>query len=157
MGRPKGEVKPEFSLKPVAEELKELGKEVKLAEDVTKDSAKELTENMKEGEIVLLENVRFDPREKKKNDDSLSKELASLAEIYVNDAFGTCHRAHSSTAGVAKYLPSACGFLIEKELKVLGDALNNPERPFVAILGGKKVSDKIGVIDNLLEKKQTLF
>ena len=135
LGRPKGEVKPEFSLKPVAEELaNELGKEVKLAEDVTKDSAKELTENMKEGEIVLLENVRFDPREEK-NDDSLSKELASLAEIYVNDAFGTCHRAHSSTAGVAKYLPSACGFLIEKELKVLGDALNNPERPFVAILG----------------------
>lgn len=157
LGRPKGEVKPEFSLKPVAEELaKELGKEVKLAEDVTKDSAKELTENMKEGEIVLLENVRFDPREEK-NDDSLSKELASLAEIYVNDAFGTCHRAHSSTAGVAKYLPSACGFLIEKELKVLGDALNNPERPFVAILGGKKVSDKIGVIDNLLEKADTIL
>ena len=157
LGRPKGEVKKEFSLKPVALELsKELGKEVKLADDVTGPSAKELTSNMKEGDIVLLENVRFDPREEK-NDDSLSKEFASLADIYVNDAFGTCHRAHSSTAGVAKFLPSACGFLIEKELKVIGDALNNPKRPFVAILGGKKVSDKIGVIDILLEKVDTLL
>ena len=157
LGRPKGEVKKEFSLAPVAKELsKELGKEVKLAEDVTGPSAKELTSNMKEGDIVLLENVRFDPREEK-NDDTLSKEFASLADVYVNDAFGTCHRAHSSTAGVAKYLPSACGFLIEKELKALGDALNNPVRPFVAILGGKKVSDKIGVIDSLLEKVDTLL
>lgn len=157
LGRPKGQVKKEFSLAPVAKELsKELGKEVKLAEDVTGNSAKELTNNMKEGDIVLLENVRFDPREEK-NDDTLSQEFASLAEIYVNDAFGTCHRAHSSTAGVAKYLPSACGFLIEKELKALGDALNNPVRPFVAILGGKKVSDKIGVIDSLLEKVDTLL
>ncbi len=157
LGRPKGEVKKEFSLAPVAKELsKELGKEVKLAEDVTGTSAKELTSNMQDGDIVLLENVRFDPREEK-NDDSLSKEFAELADIYVNDAFGTCHRAHASTAGVAKFLPSACGFLIEKELKVLGDALNNPVRPFVAILGGKKVSDKIGVIDSLLEKVDTLL
>ena len=157
LGRPKGEVKKEFSLAPVAKELsKELGKEVKLAEDVTGPSAKELTSNMQDGDIILLENVRFDPREEK-NDDSLSKEFAELADIYVNDAFGTCHRAHASTAGVAKFLPSACGFLIEKELKVLGDALNNPVRPFVAILGGKKVSDKIGVIDSLLDKVDTLL
>ena len=157
LGRPKGEVKKEFSLAPAAKELpKELGKEVKLAQDVTGPSAKELTSNMKEGDVVLLENVRFDPREEK-NDDTLSQEFASLADVYVNDAFGTCHRAHSSTAGVAKYLPSACGFLIEKELKALGDALNNPVRPFVAILGGKKVSDKIGVIDSLLEKVDTLL
>lgn len=157
LGRPKGEVKKEFSLAPVAKELSvQLAKEVKLAEDIIGPSAKELTSNMKEGDIVLLENVRFDPREEQ-NDDTLSKEFASLADIYVNDAFGTCHRAHSSTAGVAKYLPSACGFLIEKELKALGDALNNPVRPFVAILGGKKVSDKIGVIDSLLEKVDTLL
>lgn len=157
LGRPKGEVKPEFSLAPVAKELSnELGKEVKLAKDVTGTSAHELTENMQNGEIVLLENVRFDPREEK-NDESLSKEFALLADLYVNDAFGTCHRAHSSTAGVAAFLPSACGFLIEKELKVLGDALNNPKRPFVAILGGKKVSDKIGVIDSLLDKVDTLL
>ena len=157
LGRPKGEVKKEFSLAPVAKELsKELGKEVKLAEDIVGPSAKELTSNMKDGDIVLLENVRFDPREEQ-NDDEFSKELASLADIYVNNAFGTCHRAHASTAGVAKYLPSACGFLIEKELKVLGNALNNPVRPFVAILGGKKVSDKIGVIDSLLEKVDTLL
>ena len=157
LGRPKGEFNMEYSLKPVADELsKELGMDVKLASDVTGDSAKELTSNLKEGEVVLLENVRFDPREEK-NEDSLSEEFASLADLYVNDAFGTCHRAHSSTAGVAKFLPSACGFLIEKELKNLGDALNNPKRPFVAILGGKKVSDKIGVIDNLLEKVDTLL
>lgn len=157
LGRPKGEVKKEFSLAPVAKELSnQLGKEVKLAEDITGPSAKKLTSNMNDGDVVLLENVRFDSREEK-NDDTLSKEFASLAEVYVNDAFGTCHRAHSSTAGVAKYLPSACGFLIEKELKALGDALNNPVRPFVAILGGKKVSDKIGVIDSLLEKVDTLL
>ena len=157
LGRPKGEVKPEFSLKPVAEELsRQLNREVKLAKDVIGESAHELTQNMQSGDIVLLENVRFDPREEE-NDDELSKEFASLAEVYVNDAFGTCHRAHSSTAGVAKYLPSACGFLIEKELKNLGDALNNPERPFVGILGGKKVSDKINVINSLLEKVDVLL
>ncbi|MBR2705137.1 MAG: phosphoglycerate kinase [Clostridia bacterium] len=157
LGRPKGEVKPEFSLAPVAAELsKLLGKEVKLAKDVIGESAKELTSNMKNGDVVLLENVRFDSREEK-NDPELSKELASMAEIFVNDAFGTAHRAHSSTAGIADYLPAVSGFLIEKELKFLGDALENPERPFVAILGGKKVSDKIGVINSLLEKVDTLM
>ena len=157
LGRPKGEVKPEFSLKPVAEELQRLlKKEVKLAEDVTGPSARALTENMRSGEIVLLENVRFDPREEK-NEESLSKEFASLAEVYVNDAFGTAHRAHSSTEGVAKFLPAVSGFLIEKELNFLGNALENPKRPFMAILGGKKVSEKIGVIDSLLEKVDTLI
>ena len=157
LGRPKGEVKPEFSLAPVAKELsKLLGKEVKLAKDVVGENAKELTSNMKNGDIVLLENVRFDPREEK-NDPEFSKELASMAEVFVNDAFGTAHRAHSSTAGIAEYLPAVSGFLIEKELKFLGSALENPERPFVAILGGKKVSDKIGVINSLLEKVDTLM
>lgn len=157
LGRPKGEVKPEFSLKPVAEELQRLLKrEVKLAEDVTGPSARNLAENMQNGEIVLLENVRFDPREEK-NEESLSKEFAALAEVYVNDAFGTAHRAHSSTEGVAKFLPAVSGFLIEKELNFLGNALENPQRPFMAILGGKKVSEKIGVIDSLLEKVDTLI
>ena len=157
LGRPKGEVKPEFSLAPVAAELsKQLGLEVKLAKDVVGEDAKRLSSEIKPGEVVLLENVRFDSREEK-NDEELSKEFASLAELYVNDAFGTCHRAHSSTAGVASFLPSACGFLIEKELKILGDALNNPVRPFVGILGGKKVSDKIGVINALLDKVDTLL
>ena len=157
LGRPKGEVNPKYSLAPVQKELsKELGIEVKLADDIIGESAKALTSNMKDGEVVLLENVRFDKREEE-NDREFSKELASLAEIYVNDAFGTAHRAHSSTAGVSEFLPSVSGFLIEKELKFLGDALNNPERPFVAILGGKKVSDKITVINNLLEKVDTLI
>ena len=157
LGRPKGEVNPKFSLKPVANELsKLLGKEVKLAEDVVGPSAKELTSNVKEGEIVLLENVRFDAREEK-NDESLSKEFASMAEIFVNDAFGTAHRAHSSTAGIAEFLPAVSGFLIEKELEFLGSALENPQRPFIAILGGAKVSDKLGVIESLLEKVDTLI
>ena len=157
LGRPKGEVKKEFSLLPVRKELsKLLEKEVKLAEDVVGESAKELTSNMKEQDIVLLENVRFDSREEK-NEESLSKQLAEMAEIFVNDAFGTAHRAHSSTAGIADYLPSVSGFLIEKELNFLGNALENPKRPFVAILGGKKVSDKIAVIDSLLEKVDTLI
>jgi len=157
LGRPKGEVKKEFSLLPVAKELsKLLEKEIKLAEDVVGNSAKELTSNIKEGEIVLLENVRFDAREEK-NDESLSKELSSMAEIFVNDAFGTAHRAHSSTAGIAEYLPAVSGFLIEKELNFLGNALENPKRPFVAILGGAKVSDKIGVIESLLERVNTLI
>ena len=157
LGRPKGEVKPEFSLAPVAKELSnQLGKEVKLAKDIVGPSAHELTESMNEGDIVMLENVRYDAREEK-NDEEFSKELASLAEVYVNDAFGTCHRAHSSTAGVASYLPAVSGFLIEKELNFMGDALNDPKRPFMAILGGKKVSDKIGVIDSLLEKVDTLL
>lgn len=157
LGRPKGEVKKEFSLAPVAKELsKELGREVKLAGDIVGESAKSLTANMNEGEIVLLENVRFDAREEK-NDPEMARELASLAEIYVNDAFGTSHRAHASTAGVADYLPAVSGFLIEKELDFMGNALENPKRPFVAILGGKKVSDKIGVINSLLEKVDTLM
>lgn len=157
LGRPKGEVKKEFSLEPVRKELeKELGKEVKLAGDIIGESAKKLTQNMKDGEVVLLENVRFDKREEE-NDREFSKELASLAEIYVNDAFGTAHRAHSSTAGVAEFLPAVSGFLIEKEIKFLGEALNNPERPFVSMIGGKKVSDKISVINNLLEKVDTLI
>ena len=157
LGRPKGEVHPEMSLKPVAEELsKQLGIEVKLAKDIVGEDAHRLSQEMKEGDVILLENVRFDAREEQ-NDEEFAKELASLAEVYINDAFGTCHRAHSSTAGMAKFLPSACGFLIEKELKCLGDAINNPERPFVAILGGKKVSDKIGVIHSLLEKVDTLL
>ena len=157
LGRPKGEFNPKFSLKPVAEELsKLLGKEVTLAKDVVGEDALRLTSNMNNGEIVLLENVRFEAGEEKNNEE-LSKKLASMAEIYVNDAFGTAHRAHSSTVGVANYLPAVSGFLIEKELEFLGNALENPQRPFVAILGGVKVSDKIGVIDSLLEKVDTLI
>ena len=157
LGRPKGEFKKEFSLAPVQKELEKLlGKEVKLAEDIIGESAKALTANMNAGDIVLLENIRFDAREEK-NDPEFAKELASLAEIYLNDAFGTAHRAHASTAGVADYLPAVSGFLIEKELKFLGEAVSNPARPFVAILGGKKVSDKIGVIQNLLEKVDVLI
>lgn len=157
LGRPKGEVKKEFSLAPVAKELsKELGIEVKLSDDIIGENAKSIAQSLKEGEVMLLENVRFDAREEK-NDPEMAKQLASLAEIYVNDAFGTSHRAHASTAGVADYLPAVSGFLIEKELDFMGDALENPTRPFVAILGGKKVSDKIGVINALLEKVDTLM
>ena len=157
LGRPKGEVKPEFSLAPVAKELsKLLGQEVLMAKDVIGESAKLLAANLQEGQVMLLENVRFH-REETDNDPEFAKQLASMAEVFVNDAFGTAHRAHASTEGVSHYLPSVSGFLIEKELKFLGDALNNPERPFVAILGGAKVSDKIGVIDSLLEKVDTLM
>ena len=157
LGRPKGEFKREFSLKPVAEELsKLLNKNVKLANDVIGESAKELINSMKEGDVVLLENVRFHSEEEA-NDPEFARQLASLADIYVNDAFGTAHRAHASTAGVAEYLPAVSGFLIEKELNFMGNALENPKRPFVAILGGVKVSDKIGVIDRLLEKVDTLI
>lgn len=157
LGRPKGEFKPEFSLKPVANELsKILGKEVIMAEDVIGEDAKTKAANLKSGEIMLLENVRFH-KEETDNDEGFAKELASMAEVFVNDAFGAAHRAHASTAGVAKFLPAVSGFLIEKELECLGDAINNPERPFVAILGGAKVSDKIGVIDSLLEKVDTLL
>ena len=157
LGRPKGEFNLKYSLKPVAEELsKLLNKDVKLAKDVIGENAKELTANMKEGDIVLLENVRFH-KEEEQNDPEYSKALASMAEIYVNDAFGTAHRAHSSTTGVADYLPAVSGFLIEKELEFLGGALENPAHPFVAILGGAKVSDKIGVIENLLDKVDTLI
>jgi len=157
LGRPKGEFKPEYSLAPVAEELaKLLGKEVIMAKDVIGEDAKQKAANLKQGQIMLLENVRFH-KEETDNSPEFAKELASMAQIYVNDAFGTAHRAHSSTAGVAAYLPAVSGFLIEKELKFLGNAINNPQRPFVAILGGAKVSDKIGVIDSLLEKVDTLI
>ena len=157
LGRPKGEVKPEFSLKPVAKELsKLLGKDIIMANDVIGEDATSKAENLKEGEIMLLENVRFH-REETDNDPEFAKKLASMAEIFVNDAFGTAHRAHASTTGIADYIPGVAGFLIEKELKFLGNAINNPERPFVAILGGAKVSDKIGVIDSLLDKVDTLM
>lgn len=157
LGRPKGEFKPEFSMAPVAKRLSELlGFEVKLASDVVGESAKELAANVKEGEAVLIENVRYHGEETK-NDPAFSKALADLAEIYVNDAFGTAHRAHSSTTGVADYLPAVCGYLIQKEISVMGTALADPKRPFVAILGGAKVSDKIGVIENLLNKVDTLI
>ena len=157
LGRPKGEFKPEFSLAPVAKRLGELlGKEVKMAKDVVGESAQALAADLKEGEVLLLENVRFHAEETK-NDPEFAKKLASLAEIYVNDAFGSAHRAHASTTGVADYLPAVCGFLIQKELQYIGGALENPKRPLVAILGGAKVSDKIGVITNLMEKVDTLI
>ncbi|MBQ7117926.1 MAG: phosphoglycerate kinase [Clostridia bacterium] len=157
LGRPKGEFKPEFSLAPVAVRLGELlGKEVKMAKDVVGESAQALAADLKEGEVLLLENVRFHAEETK-NDAEFSKALASLAEIYVNDAFGSAHRAHSSTTGVADYLPAVGGYLIRKELEYIGGALENPKRPLVAILGGAKVSDKIGVITNLLNTVDTLI
>ncbi|MEG1436553.1 MAG: phosphoglycerate kinase [Oscillospiraceae bacterium] len=157
LGRPKGEVNPEFSLAPVAARLSELlGKEVKLASDVIGESAKSLADSLKNGDVMLLENVRFH-KEETKNDEGFSKALASLADIYVNDAFGTAHRAHSSTTGVASYLPAVCGYLIQKELNFMNSAIENPKRPLVAILGGAKVSDKIGVINALLGKVDTLI
>ncbi len=157
LGRPKGEVKPEYSLAPVAKEISRLlEKDVIMAKDVVGEDAMSKAEALKEGEILLLENVRFH-REETDNDPEFSKKLASMAEIFVNDAFGAAHRAHSSTVGVATYLPAVSGLLIEKELQFLGNALESPERPFVAILGGAKVSDKIGVIDSLLEKVDTLM
>ena len=157
LGRPKGEFNMKYSLAPVAKRLSELlGKEVKMAADVVGDSAKALAAGLQDGEAMLLENVRFH-KEEEKNDPDFCKALASLAEIYVNDAFGTAHRAHASTTGVADYLPAVCGYLIQKEIKIMGDALANPKRPFVAILGGAKVSDKIGVITNLLDKVDTLI
>ena len=157
LGRPKGEFKPEFSLSPVAARLSELlGRPVKMAKDVVGESAQALAADLQEGEVLLLENVRFHAEETK-NDPAFAKKLASLAEIYVNDAFGSAHRAHASTTGVADYLPAVCGFLIQKELEYIGGALENPKRPLVAILGGAKVSDKIGVITNLMEKVDTLI
>ena len=157
LGRPKGEFNMKYSLAPVAARLKELFPEkVTFATDVIGDSAKAAVAAVKPGEIVLLENLRFHAEEEK-NDPEFAKKLASYADIYVNDAFGTAHRAHASTAGVADYLPAVAGFLIGKELDIMGKALENPERPFVAILGGKKVSDKIGVINNLLDKVDTLI
>ena len=157
LGRPKGEFNPKYSLKPVAKRLSELlGQEVKMAEDVVGDSAKKLVDELKDGEAILLENVRYHAEEEK-NDPEFAKKLASFADIYVNDAFGTAHRAHASTAGVADYLPAVCGFLIKKEIEIMGNALDDPKRPFVAILGGKKVSDKISVIENLIDKVDTLI
>ena len=157
LGRPKGEWLSEFSLAPVAKRLSELlGCEVRMSKDVIGEDAKDISATIKEGEVALLENVRY-YKEETKNDPEFAKELASLAEIFVNDAFGTAHRAHASTTGVADYIPAVCGFLIQKEIDVMGKALDNPVRPFVAVLGGAKVSDKIGVITNLLEKVDTLI
>ena len=157
LGRPKGEFKKEFSLAPVATELsKQLGQEVLMATDVIGENAKTLAENLKPGQVMLIENVRFH-KEETENDPEFAKQLANFGEVFVNDAFGTAHRAHASTEGVSHYLPAVSGFLIEKELKFLGDALENPERPFISILGGSKVSDKIGVIDSLLEKVDELL
>ncbi|MBE6985780.1 MAG: phosphoglycerate kinase [Ruminococcaceae bacterium] len=157
MGKPKGEWKPELSLKIVADRLSELlGKEVIMAADVAGEDAKAKAAALNDGDVMLLENTRFIKGETK-NDPELSKDLASLADIFVNDAFGTAHRAHSSTAGVADYLPAYCGLLVEKEVSIMGKALADPERPFVAILGGAKVSDKLNVINNLLEKVDTLI
>lgn len=159
LGRPKGEYKPEFSLAPVAEKLSEyLGVEVKLAQDaeVVGENAKAMAAQLNDGEVMLLENVRY-RAEETKNVETFSQELASLADVFVNDAFGTAHRAHCSTTGVASYLPAVCGYLIQKEIEFMGGALANPKRPLVAILGGAKVSDKIGVISNLIEKCDTII
>ncbi|WP_073269866.1 phosphoglycerate kinase [Alkalibacter saccharofermentans] len=159
LGRPKGSPDPQYSLAPVAEELSKLiGKQVVFANDdeVVGENALKATADMKEGDVVLLQNTRY-RKEETDNDPGFSKNLASLADIFVTDAFGAVHRAHASTAGVADYIPAVCGLLIEKELKFLGTALENPERPFVAILGGAKVSDKIGVINNLIDKVDTLI
>ena len=157
LGRPKGEFNMKYSLAPVAKYLSNaLGQEVKMASDVVGESAKSIAASLQDGEVELIENVRFH-KEEEKNDPAFAKELASLADIYVNDAFGTAHRAHASTAGVADYLPAVCGYLIQKEITIMGRALSDPKRPFVAILGGAKVSDKIGVITNLLDKVDTLI
>ena len=157
MGKPKGEWKPELSLKVGAQRISELlGKPVVMAADVVGEDAKAKAAALKDGDVMLLENTRFMKGETK-NDPELSKALADLADIFVNDAFGTAHRAHSSTAGVADYLPAVCGYLVQKEVSIMGKALANPDRPFVAILGGAKVSDKLNVINNLLEKVDTLI
>jgi phosphoglycerate kinase len=156
-GRPKGKVVEEMRLTPVGVRLSELlGKNVQKADEAYGDSVKSLIETMKEGDVLLLENVRFYPGEEK-NDSELAKAFAELADVYVNDAFGAAHRAHASTEGIAHHLPAVSGLLMEKELDVLGKALSNPERPFTAIIGGAKVKDKIGVIDNLLEKVDNLI
>ena len=157
LGRPKGEFNMEFSLAPVAVRVGELlGKSVAMASDVVGQDAKAKAAALQDGDVMLLENVRFHAEEEA-NDPAFAEELASLAELYVNDAFGTSHRAHASTAGVANYLPAVCGYLIQKEIEIMGGALGNPKRPFVAILGGAKVSDKIGVINNLIEMADTLI
>ena len=157
LGRPKNGPEAKFSMKPAADRLAELiGKPVTLAADVIGEDAKAKAAALKDGEILMLENVRFH-KEETKNDPKFAAELASMADLYVNDAFGTAHRAHASTAGLANFLPSACGYLIKKEIDFIGGALDNPARPFVAILGGAKVSDKIGVITNLLDKADTII
>ena len=157
LGRPKEGWEPEFSLAPVAKRLSELlKKDVIMAKDVIGEDAKAKAAALKPGDVMLLENVRYH-KEEKANDPAFAKELASLAEVYVNDAFGAAHRAHASTAGVADYLPAVCGFLMQKEIDFIGGTIANPKRPFVAILGGAKVSDKIGVIENLLDKVDTLI
>ena len=157
LGRPKGEFNPKYTLAPIAARLTELlGKQVEMAKDVIGPDAKAKAAALKAGHVMLLENDRYHAEEEK-NDPVFSKELASMAEVFVNDAFGTAHRAHSSTAGVAAYLPAVCGYLIQKEISIMGGALEDPKRPFVAILGGAKVSDKIGVINALLEKVDTLI
>lgn len=159
MGRPKGEPKPEFSLKPVADRLAQLlGMDVVFAASdvVVDDSVRAKADELKPGQVMLLENVRY-RKEETKNEEPFTGELASLGDIFVNDAFGTAHRAHCSTAGLAKYMPSVSGFLIEKEVKFLGDALEDPQRPFLAIMGGAKVGDKIPVIENLLKKVDSLI
>lgn len=157
LGKPKGEVKANLSLAPVATRLSQLlGKPVALATDTIGPDATSKADSLKSGELLLLENLRFDPREEK-NDPEFAKSLANMADLYVSDAFGTVHRAHASTAGVAAYLPAVSGFLIGKELDIMGQALANPKRPFVAILGGAKVSDKINVINNLLDKADTII
>ncbi|MGG0409531.1 phosphoglycerate kinase [Peribacillus simplex] len=157
LGRPKGQVVEELRLAPVAERLSELsGKDVQKAEEAYGETVQSIIDNMQNGEILLLENVRFYPGEEK-NDQELAKSFAALADVYVNDAFGAAHRAHASTEGIAHHLPAVAGLLMEKELSVLGKALSNPERPFTAIIGGAKVKDKIGVIENLLEKVDHLI
>lgn len=157
LGRPKGGFDPKLSMKPVAERLSELlGQLVLLASDVIGEDARKKAEALQPGEVLMLENVRFH-KEETKNDPAFARELASLADVYVNDAFGTAHRAHASTAGLARFLPAVSGFLIQKEIEIMGAALADPARPFVAILGGAKVSDKIGVIENLLDKVDTLI
>jgi len=157
LGKPKGEWKEKLTLVPVAKRLSELlGKEVVFARDIIGEDAKAKAAALKGGEIMLLENLRFDIREEKNGAD-FAKELASMAEVYVSDAFGTVHRAHASTEGVSHYLPAVSGFLVAKELEIMGKALDDPKRPFVAVLGGAKVSDKINVINNLLEKADTII
>ena len=157
MGRPKGEFNMKYTLAPVAAKISELlGKPVVMANDVIGEDAKAKAAALKDGDVMLLENVRFH-KEEEKNDPEFAKELASMADIFVNDAFGTAHRAHASTEGVSHYLPSVCSFLIEKELEIMGGALDHPQHPFVAILGGAKVSDKIGVINNLIDNVDTLI
>ncbi|MDM5321500.1 phosphoglycerate kinase [Bacillus pumilus] len=157
LGRPKGQVTEELRLTPVAKRLQELlGQEVKKADEAYGDNVKKQISDLKEGDVLVLENVRFYPGEEK-NDPELSKEFADLADVYVNDAFGAAHRAHASTAGIAAYLPAVSGFLMQKELEVLGKAISNPDRPFTAIIGGAKVKDKIGVIESLLDKVDNLI